>query len=60
MCQMYRKPSFADPRLARYLESGLKAMQFTPKVCSESDVRGVSEGASEEVEKTSTRGLYPV
>jgi hypothetical protein len=57
---MYRKPSFADPRLARYLESGLKAMQFTPKVCSESDVRGVSEGASEEVEKTSTRGLYPV
>lgn len=60
MLQMYRNPSFAEPRLARYCESGEKATHRTPNVCSDSDVRGISEGASEAVEKTSTRGLYPV
>lgn len=60
MCQMYRKPSLAEPRLARNRESGLKATQLTPKVWSVSDERGVSQGASGEAEKMSTRGLYPV
>ena len=57
MLQMYKKPSLEEPRLARYFESGLKAKQLTPKVWSERDVRGVSEGASEDVEKMRTRGL---
>jgi hypothetical protein len=32
MFQMYNVPSFVAPRLARYCESGLNAMQRTPKV----------------------------
>lgn len=32
MCQMYKKPSLAEPKLARKRESGLKATQLTPKV----------------------------
>ena len=57
---MCKKPSLADPRLARKRESGLKATQLTPKVWSDKDVSGVSEDASSAVEKISTRGLYPV
>jgi hypothetical protein len=57
MLQMYRKPSVEKPKLARYRESGLKARQLTPMVCSGRDVRGVSEGTSEAVEKMRTRGL---
>ena len=57
MLQMYKKPSFEEPRLARYCESGEKARHLTPKVWSAIDVRGVSEGASDAVEKISTRGL---
>jgi hypothetical protein len=30
--QIYRKPSFTEPKLARYRESGLNAKQLTPKV----------------------------
>ena len=58
--QTYRNPSFGEPRLAKYCESGDQARHLTPKVCSASAVRGVSEGASYAVEKISTRGLYPV
>jgi hypothetical protein len=57
MCQTYKKPSLAEPKVARKRESGLKATQFTPKVWSDREVRGVSEGASDEAEKMSTRGL---
>jgi hypothetical protein len=57
MFQMYKKPSFEEPKLARYCESGEKARHLTPKVWSAIDVRGVSEGASDAVEKISTRGL---
>lgn len=57
MLQTYKKPSLAEPKLARYRESGLKATQFTPKVWSEREVKGVSEGASAEVENIRTRGL---
>lgn len=46
--------------LARYRESGLKATQLTPYWCSIRDVNGVSDGASDELAKMSTRGLYPV
>jgi len=60
ICHTYRKPSLDEPKLARKRESGLKATQFTPKVWSESEVSGVSEGASGAAEKMSTRGLYPV
>jgi hypothetical protein len=54
---MYKKPSFEEPKLARYRESGLKAKQLTPKVWSARDVRGVSDGASAAVENMRTRGL---
>jgi hypothetical protein len=57
MLQMYKKPSLAEPKLARYCESGEKARHLTPKVWSAIDVRGVSDGASDAVEKISTRGL---
>jgi hypothetical protein len=57
MLQIYRKPSFEEPRLARYCESGEKARHLTPKEWSAIEVRGVSEGASGAVEKISTRGL---
>ena len=57
MCHMYKKPSLAEPKLARKRESGLKATQLTPKVWSEREVSGVSEAASDEAEKMSTRGL---
>jgi hypothetical protein len=57
MCQMYKKPSLDEPKLARKRESGLKATQLTPKLWSERDVRGVSEGESAEAENISTRGL---
>jgi hypothetical protein len=57
MLQIYKKPSLAVPRLAKYFESGLKATQRTPKVWSGRDVKGVSDGASGAVENISTRGL---
>jgi len=57
MLHMYKKPSLEKPRLARYSESGEKAKHLTPKVWSESDVRGVSGAASRAVEKIKTRGL---
>jgi hypothetical protein len=57
MLQIYRKPSFENPKLARYRESGLKAKQLTPYVWSVNELRGVSDGASEAVEKMRTRGL---
>jgi hypothetical protein len=55
--QMYRKPSFEEPKLARYCESAEKATHLTPKVWSAIEVSGVSEGASDAVEKINTRGL---
>jgi hypothetical protein len=57
MLHTYKKPSFEEPKLARYRESGLKAKQLTPNVWSARDVRGVSDGASAAVEKMRTRGL---
>lgn len=55
--QIKRNPSFMVPSVARYWESGLKAMLRTPNVCSERIESGTSGKASLAVEKIKTRGL---
>jgi hypothetical protein len=57
IAQIKRNPSFMVPKVARYVESGLKARLRTPNVCSESMESGTSGEASLAVEKIKTRGL---
>ena len=57
MDQIYRKPSFIVPRLATHRESGLKATQRMPKLCSDKDAIGISEGAPLARENIRTLGV---
>ena len=54
--QTWRKPSCEVPRLAMYLESGLKATAATPWLCSDRMAMGMSHVESVAVEKIRTRG----